>query len=146
MAERSAVERRWVGVGGGGLVVMRNGPGGEMIRLWIDRSKSAAVKREWRSDGSRRRESVWDLRNPNGRESYAEETGAEAKNRDRRENGVVCDVGHATQTIGGIAGKRSREVATQSMRRNGEVDIPNPESGRLGGLNRSRSDGPMSLQ
>ena len=59
--------------------------------LEIDRSKSSASPHGRRSDESRPRESVWDLRNPNGSESREKAADHKAKNRIRRKNGAICD-------------------------------------------------------
>ena len=118
--ERSTVERRW------GKNAKR--PWGSKGRLEIDRSKSAVANHESRGGEARPRESVWNLRNPNGGESYAEATDAEAKNRIRRKNGVVCDVEHHD---GGVVGKRTTEEIIGAMRNNGKIDISNPTYGYL---------------
>ena len=72
---------------------MRNGTWGKG-RLEIDRSKSAVANHERRSDESRHRESIWNLRNPNGGESPPEATDDEANHRAHGKNGIVCDVEH----------------------------------------------------
>ena len=45
--------------------------------------------------------------------------------------GSYATMNIATQTIGGIVGKRSMEEATQPMRNNGAIDIPIPTYGYL---------------
>ena len=76
-------------LGGGRETVL-----GARGRLEIDRSKHGVGRHERRSAESRPLESIWDIRNPNGGESRAEETEAVTKNRVRRENRAICDVEH----------------------------------------------------
>ena len=89
---------------------MRNGHVGAMGRLGIDRCKSVVDKDERRSGESSPRESVWNLRNPNGIESDAEATEDEAKNRVERKNGVVCAFEHHdAEDWWGFRGKTQRD-------------------------------------
>ena len=118
-----------------------------MGRLGIDRSKSAVAKHERRSAEACHLEFIWNLRNPDGGESCADATEDEAKIRFGRKTRSCATLNIAMQTIDDIVGKRSREEATQSLRRNGSVDIPNPTYGYLGGKStHSRADRSMSLQ
>ena len=123
--ERSTVGRRW----GKNAKRPCGGNGG----LGIDRCKSVADKHGRRSDASCHRGSVWNLRNPNGCGSDAEEAEAEAKDRVSRKTASLATLNITPQTIGGISGKRSREEVARSMRNNGAIDIPNPTYGYLGG-------------
>ena len=79
---RENAERPWARKGGGDGW------------LGIERIKSSVALHGRRSDEPRARNSVRDIRNADGSESRTKATDAEAKNRIRMGNRIMCDVEH----------------------------------------------------